>query len=125
VGVGNLVEWEIEIEEVGAEQAAKLTRSAQGKTSLLDSVQRASRLVPEGSFESWRPLDNERLQLFNDDGIGWRVSFSPACTGLESATAISFVMTADDGDVGQYDSILLSDGTRCYFDSAIPDVVQR
>jgi hypothetical protein len=125
VVVGTLVEWDIEIQEISEEQAATLTRSAEGAPSLLDSVRQVSRLVPEGSFDSWRPQGNENLLLFDDDRVGWRISFSPACPGLEAATAISFVMTADGGSLGQYDSILLEDGTRCYFDKAIPDVVQQ
>jgi hypothetical protein len=124
VVVGAFVEWDIEIQEISDEQAARMKRSAEGSPSLLDSATKASRLVPEGSFESWRPQGNEELLLFSDAGAGWRVSFSPACPGLESATAISFVMTTDKGDLGQYDSILLDDGTRCYFDRAIPNAVQ-
>ena len=124
VVVGTFVNWDIEIQEISEEQAASLKRSADGKPSLLDSVSQVSRLVPEGSFKSWRPEDNENLLLFNDDGVGWRVTFSPACPGLEAATAISFVMASQDGNLENYDSILLDDGTRCYFDKAIPSVVQ-
>jgi len=124
VVVGAFVEWDIEIQEISDEQAARMKRSADGSPSLLDSATKASRLVPEGSFESWRPQGNENLLLFSDNGVGWRISFSPACPGLEAATAISFVMAAGGGDLGQYDSILLEDGTRCYFDRAIPNAVQ-
>ena len=121
VVVGTFVEWDIEIQEISEEQAASLKRSAEGRPSLLESAKRASRRVPAGSFKSWRPQDDENLLLFDDHGIGWRVSFSPACPGLESATAISFVTPADDG-LGEYDSIMLDDGTRCYFDRVIPTV---
>ena len=124
VVVGTLVEWDIEIEEISEELAASMKRSAEGQPSLLDSVRKASRLVPEGSFESWRPQGDEKLLLFDDDRAGWRVSFSPACPGLAAATAISFVMTADGGNVGQYDSILLDDGTRCYFERVVPESVR-
>ena len=121
VVVGTFVEWDIEIQEISEEQAATLKRNADGKPSLLDSARQVSSRVPEGSFESWRPQDDENLLLFGDSGIGWRVTFSPACPGLQSATAISFVMPADDR-WGQYDSIMLDDGTRCYFNSVIPTV---
>lgn len=121
VVVGTFVEWDIEIEEISEEQAARLKRNADGRPSLLDSARQVSNRVPEGSFKSWRPQDDENLLLFDDNGIGWRVTFSPACPGLKSATAISFVMPADDR-WGQYDSIMLDDGTRCYFNSVIPSV---
>ena len=88
-----------------------------------DSTRRAARLVPEASFESWRPEGNNTLLLFKDGNLGWRISFSPSCSGLESATALSFVMASGDG-MGQYDSILLEDGTRCYFNSVIPGGVR-
>jgi hypothetical protein len=125
VVVGTLVAWDIEIQEISEEQAAILKRGAEGRQLLLDSVRQVSRLVPEGSFESWRPQGNEKLLLFDGDRVGWRISFSPACPGLESATAISFVMTADGGILGQYDSILLDDGTRCYFERVIPNAPQE
>ncbi len=123
VVVGTFVEWDIEIEEISEEQAARLKRNADGRPSLLDSARQVSNRVPEGSFKSWRPQDDENLLLFGDNGIGWRVTFSPACPGLKSATAISFVSPADDR-WGQYDSIMLDDGTRCYFDSVIPAVAE-
>lgn len=125
VVVGTFVEWDIEIEEISKEQAARLARSADGRPSLLDSARQVSRLVPEGSFESWRPQGNKNLLLFDGDGVRWRVSFSPACPGLERATVLSFVMAADGGSLGQYNSILLEDGTRCYFERALPNAVQR
>ena len=123
VVVGAFVEWDIEIQEISEEQAATLKRAVEDGPSLLDSTRKASRLVPEGSFESWRPQDDETLLLFDNGGIGWRVSFSPACPGLKSATAISFVTSADGG-LDQYESIMLDDGTRCYFDKVIPAVAR-
>ena len=124
VVVGTLVEWDIDIQEISEELAASMKRSAEGQPSLLDSVRQMSRLVPEGSFQSWRPQGDDKLLLFDDDRAGWRISFSPACPGLAAATAISFVMTADGGSVGQYDSILLDDGTRCYFEKVVPESVR-
>lgn len=125
VVVGTLVEWDIEIEEISEAMAATMKRSALEEPSMRDSVSRFSRLVPEGSFESWRPQGNKGLLLFVDDRVEWRISFSPECPGLESATALSFVMTADGGALGQYDSILLDDGTRCYFTRVIPDILRQ
>jgi len=123
VVIGTFVEWDIEIQEISEEQAASLKRKADGRPSLLDSAAQASRRVPEGSFKSWRPQGDENLLLFDDHGIGWRVSFSPPCPGLHSATAISFV-TSVAGGLDQYDSIMLDDGTRCYFDRVIPTVAR-
>jgi len=114
--VAGSINWEIEISEVSQDQAGQMNRAAKGKPSLQDSSQMVLRRVRESSFVEWRPVDDETLLLFSDKGLGWRVSFSPGCPGLKKATAISFVapMKSDDD---QYDSILLDDGTRCYFDS--------
>jgi hypothetical protein len=122
VVTGRSVEWYIEIMEVGEEQAASLKRGIEGRPSLIESSQRISRRVPESSFVEWRPEGNETLLLFNDDGVAWRISFSPSCPGLKSATAISFVTPVVDG-TDEYDSILLEDGTRCYFNSVTPNSV--
>lgn len=123
--VGTLVEWDIEIEEISEELAAEMKRESAGRPSLVDTATRASRRVPENSFTSWRPQGNEQLLLFEDDRVAWRISFSPACPGLGAATAISFVMPADGTSLGQYDSILLDDGTRCYFQNVVPGGVPR
>lgn len=123
--VGTFVEWDLVIEEMSEEQAASLIRHAAATPTLSDTVERVSRLVPESSFSSWRPKGNENLILFDDDSISWSVSFSPACPGLQDATAISFVMTTNDtGHPGQYDSILLDNGTRYYFTKVVPNVVR-
>lgn len=117
--VGTSVDWDIRISPVDQEQAAVLKRRAEQRQSILDTVLTLSRLVPESSFESWRPQGNDSLLLFANGSLAWTVSMSPPCPGLESATAISFVMPSSE-DTGQYDSILLEDGTRCYFSSVIP-----
>lgn len=122
VVTGRSVEWDIGILEVSEEQAARLKRNTEGRPSLIDSSRRISRRVPESSFVEWRPEGNETLLLFNDDGVAWRISFSPNCPGLKSATAISFVTPVVDG-TDEYDSILLEDGTRCYFNSVTPSSV--
>lgn len=123
--VGRSVTWDVEILQVSTEQAAKLKRGTQERPSLLDSSRRVSRRVPEGSFAEWRPEDNESLLLFNKDrAVVWRISFSPSCPGLKSVKAISFVTPMGDR-TDQYDSILLEDGTRCYFASVTPGSVPR
>lgn len=113
--VASHVGWEIEISPVSKEQAEQMKRAKGQGASLSDASRKLLRRVPEGSFVEWRPLDDETLLLFNDDGFGWRVTFSPACPGLKSATALSFVTPLKDAK-DEYDSILLDNGTRCYFD---------
>ena len=122
--VGSSVSWDILIEEVDAEQAASLKRSADGKPSLLDTAKRVGNRVPQDSFESWRAESEQILLLFDGPDVRWRVSFlPPGCPGLKSATALSFVTPVNETDTG-YESILFDNGTRYYFDRVIPDLVQ-
>ena len=118
--VGTFVDWDIRVEEVDAERAAEMTREAEGRASTLDATREVSRLVPESSFESWRPEGNDTLLLFRDGILSWTVGFTPACPGLESATSLSFVMRSVERGTDQYDSILLESGQRCYFMSVTP-----
>ena len=62
------------------------------------------------------------LLLFDNDRMRWRATFAQPCPGLESATVISFV-TSVAGSLEDYDSILLEDGTRCYFDRVVPTLL--
>ena len=114
--------WDLQIEAVDPQEAARMKRLAEDGLSLEDMAKRKARQVAEGSFSSWRPVDDETLLLFaEDENTGYRVSFSPACPGLAQAKALSFV-TAFDNGVDNYDSILLDDGTRCYFKSVVPTI---
>ena len=81
--VGTFVDWDIRVEAVDAERAAEMTRAAEGRPSTLDATREISRLVPESSFESWRPEGNDTLLLFRDGILSWTVGFAPACPGLE------------------------------------------
>lgn len=118
------VVWELLVEEVDEARAAELKALTEKGPSLSDRARAASRQVADDAFESWRPVDDETLLLIADDEIsGFRVTFSPACPGLSQATALSFV-TALDARVDLYDSILLDDGTRCYFNRVLPTVVE-
>ncbi len=116
-------EWDILIRRVSEQRAAVIRRQAAGTRTILDSTKQLGRRVPEDSFESWRPDGDDMLLLFRDGSIRWKVRFSPPCRGLNDSTAISF-MTAITGAAGEYDSILLDDGTRCGFDSVIPGSTQ-
>lgn len=121
--VASHVAWELEISEVSEEQAAQMKRLSAGEPTLQDSVRATLRLVREGTFNEWRPDGNSALLLFDSDRMGWRATFAQPCPGLESATVISFVTPAT-GSMEDYDSILLEDGTRCYFDRVVPTLLE-
>lgn len=114
--------WELEVSALDEAEAQRLKRqAAESGPSMEEGARRARAAVPEGSFSSWRAESETTLLLFDESGTGWRITFERPCRGLESATALSFVTPAR-GDLDVYDSILLEDGTRCRFASAIPTV---
>lgn len=124
VVVGTSIDWEIMIEEIDPERAAAIKRQALGEASLEDTTRRYSKRLPQDSFEGWQPDGDDLLLLYADGYLRWRVTFSPAdCKGLDDAAAISFVTPVGDPD-GAYDSIMLDDGTRCYFDNVVPAYVR-
>lgn len=116
------VAWELEISELSEEQAAQIRRLSKGEPTLQDSTRKTLRLVREGTFSEWRPEGNDALLLFGSNNMGWRATFAQPCPGLESAKVISFVTPAA-GSLEDYDSILLEDGTRCYFDRVVPTLL--
>lgn len=112
-------EYEITVSEISESQAAELKRASTDKSTLQDSTKKLLGRVREGSFDSWRAEDDATLLLFSEDGPGQRIEFSVNCPGLSSATALSFVTSMTTGD-RLYDSILLDNGGRCYFDRVVP-----
>jgi hypothetical protein len=122
--VASGVMWELDIANINEDQAAELKRSPEQRPTLKHSARLKLRLVREGTFNEWRPEGNNILLLFDNDELRWRANFAQPCPGLETATAISFVTSAA-GSLEDYDSILLDDGTRCYFDRVIPATIGR
>ncbi len=113
------VDWSIDVIQVSAERAAELKDKAGRQPSLAERSKSAARRLPEGPFAGWHAPDDSTIFLDQDDGIGWRLSFAPPCAGVSQARGITF-MTSVDGPVDEYDSVMLDDGSRCYFDSVAP-----
>ena len=121
--VARHLRWELLVVPVDEARAAKLKEMTRKGPSLEDRSMAAARQVARDSFVSWRPVDDATLLLFAEgDVTGYRVTFAPPCPGLAEATALSFV-TSFSTDDKLYDSILLDDGTRCYFDRVVPTVM--
>lgn len=114
--------WTVEIAEVGTDEAVALKRASEGRATLEDQASIAASRVPGDAFVSWRPVDDSTLLLFaGDDTTGFRITFDPPCPGLSEAKALSFV-SASGPDTERFDSIMLDDGTRCYFGRVVPSV---
>lgn len=121
--VAQHVDWELLVKPITRERAARLKALTLAGPGLEDRSLAAAREIAEDSFTSWRPVDDETLLLFAaDEATGFRISFSPGCAGLANARALSFVSASGAGGIERYDSILLDDGTRCYFDRVYPTV---
>jgi hypothetical protein len=120
--VSQALTWQIEIAEIGSDRAAALRRASQGEATLEDKAAVKASRVPGDAFVSWRPVDDSTLLLFaGDEATGFRISFDPPCPGLSDAKALSFVSVTGSGPE-RFDSIMLEDGTRCYFRRVVPSV---
>jgi hypothetical protein len=123
VVAGNL-DWSLVVSEISREKAAQLIRESEGQPTLEDSAGRYANQVAEGSFESWRPVDDEALLLFAaDEAQGFRVGFEVPCKGLKDATALTFMSSGMGPDGELYDSVMLDDGTHCTFSRVVPTVL--
>jgi len=121
--VSQYVVWELLVKPITEERAAKLKELTDKGPTLEDRSAAAAREVAEDTFVSWRPVDDETLLLFAEDAsTGYKITFTPGCTGLSDAKSLSFVSASGTGGIERFDSILLEDGTQCYFDRVYPTV---
>ncbi len=116
--------WRIEISEITEAESDEIKHDQAGTTTLEEGTRKTLRRLPADDFVSWRPEGDEALFLFNGDGIGWRATFDQPCAGLRDAKSISFV-TPSYGSLEEYDSIMLEDGKRCYFERVVPAYSDR
>ena len=122
--VSQHVNWELLVKPISEERAARLRGMTEKGPTLEDRSTAVARQVPDDAFTSWRPVDDTTLLLFTeDDSTGFRVTFAGGCTGLAKVKTLSFVSASSAGGIDHYDSILLDDGTRCYFDRVYPTIL--
>lgn len=125
IGVsGNDVEWKLRIVELSEEEAARLDAAPDRRradTPVRESLRpKPTNLVAPGSFIGWNAADDGTLELVTGDGgLVQVVTFEDSCPGLMEAATVLFV-TPEAGDTNVYSSILLEDGTRCFFASVVP-----
>jgi hypothetical protein len=117
------LDWTLVVSEIDEDKAAQLIRESKGQPTIADAAGRYANQVAETSFESWRPVDDETLLLFDaDETGGFRVTFEVPCRGLKEASALTFVSSGMSGDGELFDSIMLDDGTHCAFAKVVPTV---
>ena len=121
--VASHLEWTLLVTPVEDEDAGRLARRAEGRSTIEDTSAAYARQIAEDDFASWRPVDDHTLLLFaEDDSHGFRVTFARPCPGLEQATALIF-MASGYGSGGElFNAIMLDDGTHCPFERVIPTV---
>ena len=117
--IATLAEWEMEVSELDDAQADRLRRLSRSGPTFEESIEDTLRLVDGDTFNGWHAEDNNTLLLLNGETIRWRVTLDQPCPGLDSATSLSFV-TPSTGSLANYNSVLLDDGTRCYFSRVSP-----
>jgi len=108
--------WRIEITEIGEEWATRLEQMTSGAAGGISRARAQKSQVIADSFSGWRAESDQSLVLIGTGPMSFRISFgADGCPGLAGAEALSFV-APEKGNHDVYDSILLDDGTRCYFD---------
>jgi hypothetical protein len=120
---GNDVDWTLRIVELSDAEAAAVEQSAgRARAAELPPAARPepSTVVASGSFVGWNVLDERTLDLVTGQpGMVLEVTLTEPCPGLKESTEVLFV-TPDTGATNVYNSILLDDGTRCYFERVVP-----
>ncbi|WP_405243252.1 hypothetical protein [Lentisalinibacter salinarum] len=119
---GNDVDWTIRIVELREAEAAALSAGAGRRPAadLPESPGEAGALVAAGSFIGWDVVDERTLNLVTgEDGLVLETTLTAPCPGLTETADVLFV-TPDTGATNVYNSILLDDGTRCYFERVVP-----
>lgn len=120
---GNDVDWTLRIVELSDAEAAAVERAAgRPRAAELPPAARTapSTVVASGSFTGWNVVDERTLDLVTGQpGMVLQVTLTERCPGLKESTEVLFV-TPDTGATNVYNSILLDDGTRCYFERVVP-----
>lgn len=113
---GENVDWLVEIREISEAWATRLERMTRTARSDREHPGVLRNQVVPGSFSGWRAESDQALTLIGTGMMSYRVTFGPTgCSGLAAAKTLSAV-TPDKGPQSVYDSILLDNGNRCYFD---------
>lgn len=116
--VGVQARWELIVEETDAETAERLLAGRSGQRP----VRAPGSLLEDdlSDFSGWSAEDDRTLILASRrGGLNVLVRLRADCPGLSEATRVSFVAPMIRDSDG-YDSILLENGTRCYFESVGP-----
>ncbi len=123
IGVsGCHADWQIDVVELSQAEAAALEPAAAGEAPAQPSrlALRPPNMVAAGSFSGWRAVAADRLELATADAdLVLVVQLTGECPGLQQSEKLLFVTPAS-GATDMYDSVLLDDGTQCYFASVSP-----
>ena len=113
---GENMEWIFEVREISESWATRLEQMTRyARSDRVHPGVLRNQVIP-GSFSGWHAETDEVLTLVGTGKTSFRVTFGPTgCSGLGAAKTLSFV-TPEKGPQSVYDSILLENGTRCYFD---------
>ncbi len=108
--------WRIEVSEISEEWAKRLEQVTRDAADKGTRARRSDKQVVADSFSGWRAESDQSLVLIGTGPMNFRISFGAGgCPGLKQSETLAFV-TPNTGNRDVYDSILLDDGTRCYFD---------
>ena len=92
-------------------------RSSQSEADLTARVAGGSSQVQRFNLKDWSALNDHTIILVTNDGTRYRAETLGPCMGLDFAHGVAFVNRGGFNQIDRFSSVVLSDGTRCPFQS--------
>ena len=95
----------------------KVSRSAKAQDDLTAAVGTPDAQIQRYRIRDWSAPNDHTVILMADNGERYRAETLGTCIGLNFANQIAFVNRGSFQQIDKYSSIVLTDGTRCAFQS--------
>ncbi len=92
-------------------------RSSQSEADRTARVAAGSAQVQRFNLKDWSALNDHTIILITNDGTRYRAETLGPCMGLDFAHGVAFVNRGGFNQIDRFSSVVLSDGTRCPFQS--------
>lgn len=92
-------------------------RSAQSEADLAAPVARTNGTVTRFNLKEWSAPNDHTVILVTNDGTRYRAETLGPCQGLDFAHGVAFTSRGGFNQIDRFSTLVLSDGTRCPFQS--------
>jgi hypothetical protein len=101
----------------GCQTTAAQRRAAQSDADLQARVEGGSSTVQRFNLKDWSAPNDHTVILVTNDGTRYRAETLGPCMGLDFAHGIAFANRGGFNQIDRFSSVVLTDGTRCPFQS--------